>query len=389
MSKWVNRLESGLAEAISNPSDFSADNSSGTGRTVSDENDLCLALKDIKMLLYSTDREKPIVRSSSSSSDGDGSMINSLRNATVVEVDIVGALRTNDILVRLALNIEHLRLSAGNDVTNVFKVLMRRDLDGFAQYIINSHGTLPAFLLASYEKEDRSLNCGQMLRECIRYSPLMSTVLDSDLVWRFIDVHVHKPSFEISSDAFMTLRELLLTAPDGNLPSKFLETHFEDFFLKFEVMLLSENYVTRKRSLKLLGELLLKKANNVVMRRFIDTKHYLKVIMVLLRDKSVNIQYEAFHVFKIFAANPTKVSDIRNILLTNRDKLVIFLRLFKGGKLDDSTIRECDMVLNALQQLEKETHAVPKSTEVSNTSAATNTNSNPSLSDGAQVEVLS
>ena len=37
-----------------------------------------------------------------------------------------------------------------------------------------------------------------------------------------------------------------------------------------------------------------------------------------LRDKSSNIQMEAFHVFKIFVAYPDKPVDIANILYLNK-----------------------------------------------------------------------
>lgn len=40
------------------------------------------------------------------------------------------------------------------------------------------------------------------------------------------------------------------------------------------------------------------------MHSFIASPEHLKDLMSLLRDPSASIQYEAFHVFKIFVANP-------------------------------------------------------------------------------------
>lgn len=51
--------------------------------------------------------------------------------------------------------------------------------------------------------------------------------------------------------------------------------------------------------LQLLGELLLDRHNFVVMTRYISKPENLKLMMNLLRDKSPNIQFEAFHVFKV------------------------------------------------------------------------------------------
>lgn len=54
---------------------------------------------------------------------------------------------------------------------------------------------------------------------------------------------------------------------------------------------------------QLLGELLLDRHNFTVMTRYISKAENLKLMMNLLRDKSPNIQFEAFHVFKVARAN--------------------------------------------------------------------------------------
>ncbi len=77
-----------------------------------------------------------------------------------------------------------------------------------------------------------------------------------------------------------------------------LTLHSVQFFAMYSRLINSSNYVTKRQSLKLLGEILLDRANFNVMTRFIAEEHNLKVIMNLLKDKSKNIQFEAFHVFK-------------------------------------------------------------------------------------------
>jgi calcium binding protein 39 len=64
-------------------------------------------------------------------------------------------------------------------------------------------------------------------------------------------------------------------------------------------LLQSPNYVTKRQSLKLLGEILLDRTNFNVMTRYISSEENLKLMMNLLKDKSKNIQFEAFHVFKV------------------------------------------------------------------------------------------
>jgi len=85
------------------------------------------------------------------------------------------------------------------------------------------------------------------------------------------------------------------------------------FFSSFTTLILSNNYVTKRQSLKLLGEILLDRANFNVMTRYIANEANLKMMMNLLRDKSKNIQFEAFHVFKVCqVAYDECIADIRS-----------------------------------------------------------------------------
>jgi len=68
------------------------------------------------------------------------------------------------------------------------------------------------------------------------------------------------------------------------------------------------------------------------MMRYIGEKANLKVLMMLLRDTSKSIQIEAFHVFKVFVANPNKTDEVVEILHANKDKLIHFLSNFKTEK---------------------------------------------------------
>ncbi len=83
------------------------------------------------------------------------------------------------------------------------------------------------------------------------------------------------------------------------LCAEFLEHNYDRVFSEYQGLLNSENYVTRRQSLKLLGELLLDRHNFTVMTRYISNPDNLKLMMNMLKEKSRNIQFEAFHVFKV------------------------------------------------------------------------------------------
>ncbi len=60
---------------------------------------------------------------------------------------------------------------------------------------------------------------------------------------------------------------------------------------------------------QLLGELLLDRHNFTTMTRYISNPENLKLMMMMLRDRSRNIQFEAFHVFKVpHLTHPTHTS---------------------------------------------------------------------------------
>jgi calcium binding protein 39 len=80
----------------------------------------------------------------------------------------------------------------------------------------------------------------------------------------------------------------------------YLQTNFDMFFHKYNTILVqSESYVTKRQSIKLLGEILLDRANYNVMTTYVDSGEHLKIIMKLLRDDRRMINYEGFHVFKV------------------------------------------------------------------------------------------
>jgi len=82
------------------------------------------------------------------------------------------------------------------------------------------------------------------------------------------------------------------------------------------------------QSLKLLADILMARPNVRVMFEYVKSKRHLMLVMNLLRSSSRSIQHEAFHVFKVFVANPRKPDDIKSILVSNRDKLLRFLSQF-------------------------------------------------------------
>lgn len=118
--------------------------------------------------------------------------------------------------------------------------------------------------------------------------------------------------------------------------AQYLYVNFDLFFSRYNnILVQSDSYVTKRQSIKLLGEILLDRANYNVMTAYVDRGEHLKLCMNLLKDDRKMVQYEGFHVFKVFVANPNKSIAVQRILINNRDRLLKFLPHFLEDRTDD------------------------------------------------------
>uniref|UniRef100_UPI00358F6769 calcium-binding protein 39-like isoform X2 n=2 Tax=Myxine glutinosa TaxID=7769 RepID=UPI00358F6769 len=243
-------------------------------------------------------------------------------------------LYSSGLLSALVNHLQLIDFEGKKDVAQIFNNILRRQIGSRSptvEYICSNPHVLFT-LLQGYESLEIALHCGVMLRESIRHEPLAQILLLSPEFYSLFR-YVQMSTFDIASDAFATFKDLLTR--HKSLCAGFLEQNYEQVFGEYEKLLNSENYVTKRQSLKLLGELMLDRHNFKVMTRYISRTENLKLVMNLLRDKSRNIQFEAFHVFKVFVANPSKPQPILDILLKNQTKLLDFLSNFQPDRTDD------------------------------------------------------
>ncbi|XP_072902030.1 calcium-binding protein 39-like [Hemitrygon akajei] len=248
-------------------------------------------------------------------------------------------LYNSGLLISLIAHLQLIDFEGKKDVTQIFNNILRRQIGmrtPTVEYIC-SHEHILFMLLKGYETPEVALNCGIMLRECIRHEPLAKIILYSEHFRDFFR-YVEMSTFDIASDAFATFKDLLTR--HKVTCGQFLEQNYDLVFNDYEKLLHSENYVTKRQSLKLIGELLLDAHNFTVMTKYISKPENLKLMMNLLRDQSRNIQFEAFHVFKVFVANPNKTQPILDILLKNQTKLIEFLSQFQADRTDDDQFND-------------------------------------------------
>ncbi|XP_047338752.1 calcium-binding protein 39 [Impatiens glandulifera] len=259
-----------------------------------------------------------------------------------------------DVLTLFVQELPTLGWEARKDLVHCWSILLKQKVDSTCccvEYLEN-HIDLLDFLVACYDNKEIAINSGNMLRECIKVASLAKYILESPSFMLFFK-YVELPNFDVASDAFSTFKDLL--TKHETAVSQFLSVHYEEFFESYEILLASSNYVTRRQSLKLLSEFLLEAPNSQIMKRYIVEVRYLKVMMTLLKDSSKNIQISAFHIFKVFVANPHKPRDIKIILAKNHEKLVALLQNLSGGKGndDDQFEEEKEMIIKEIERLSR------------------------------------
>jgi len=256
----------------------------------------------------------------------------------------------SDLLFLLVTALPRLEFEARKDVVQIFNHLLRRQIGSrwpTVEYLDRKPEIVFA-TFAGYETEEVALNTGMILRDMLRHEPLCRVLLYSDQFYSFPH-YIETTTFGISCDAYTNLKDTL--TKHKPMVAEYLEKNYERFFSSFTTLILSTNYVTKRQSLKLLGEILLDRANFNIMTRYIANEANLKMMMNMLRDKSKNIQFEAFHVFKVFVANPKKPPQIEAILRRNRDKLLSFLREFHNDKEDEQFTDEKQFLIAQIQGL--------------------------------------
>ncbi|ORX92100.1 calcium binding protein 39-like protein, partial [Basidiobolus meristosporus CBS 931.73] len=117
---------------------------------------------------------------------------------------------SNDILYLFILKIAKFEFEAKKDVAQVFNNLLRRQIGSRQPTIeyISQKERILFMLFEGYENHDGALNCGMILRECIKYEPLAKILLLSPEVFKFFE-YIEIGTFDIASDAFATFKELL------------------------------------------------------------------------------------------------------------------------------------------------------------------------------------
>ena len=164
--------------------------------------------------------------------------------------------------------------------------------------------------------------------------------------------YVQHPQFDIAADAFSTFKDLL--SRHKNIASQYLNNNFDAFFQKYNLLLQSDNFVTKLIALKLLNDLLHDRHNLSVMKKYVNNEDNLKLIMNLLLENTTATQLIAFNIFRIFLDNPKKADEVNRILKDNKDLLIEFFQSSSNINCDnDRFLDDKSSVVEQIKEIEQ------------------------------------
>lgn len=273
-------------------------------------------------------------------------------NSTESIAQLSQEIYATDLLYLLITNLKDIEFDSRKIVVNLFNSLLRRKVGNRSptiDYLLSKKKILYA-LMKGPETPETSINTGSMLREAIKYETISRAVLFDSKFWEYFN-YVNDNSFETSTDSFSTFYDLL--SSHEKLVGEFFsnQNNIDRFMQGMNNLITRGNYVTKRESIKMLSELIMQKQNYGLMTNYVNNAVNLKIIMLLLSDRSKNIQLEGFNVFKVFVANPKKEKGVIDILTKNKEKLLIFLTGFNKEKNDDMFLAERSFVIDQIQDL--------------------------------------
>eukprot|EP00013_Stygamoeba_regulata_P025157 CAMPEP_0177647390 /NCGR_PEP_ID=MMETSP0447-20121125/10272_1 /TAXON_ID=0 /ORGANISM="Stygamoeba regulata, Strain BSH-02190019" /LENGTH=418 /DNA_ID=CAMNT_0019149967 /DNA_START=1246 /DNA_END=2502 /DNA_ORIENTATION=+ len=253
-------------------------------------------------------------------------------------------------------DLESLEFEARKDAVLVFTYLAHYQLseDGncpLVQYVVSENPALLTHLFAEFAREGVHVHVYEMIKSLVASQQVTALLLDPAHQELFLQLFTYQthPDFTVCTDAFDIFKDLLTR--HGALACTFMSAQQVPLFERYnETLLRSENFVTRKQALELLGQLLVEQRNVEVRMAYINSRQNLYLIMQLLAEGSPAVQHSTYNIFKLFIANPSKTASIERVLFLNKEKIMKYIRNFETERDEDPTfMREKEFLLSKME----------------------------------------
>lgn len=274
--------------------------------------------------------------------------------------ELYDAIYQLDILHDLLAKMPELEFEPRKDVALIFATCLRRSRDNkfvTVDYLVTKPQTLslmlrtPELALTKPNASDLFLKSCSIILECLKYEQLCRMMLRDPQLWVFFDL-ARGGSFEVSTESLQILTSFF-TVHHKLVSTEFFshQANLQKLIDKINKLMAHGNYVTKRQSVKLLHSLIMIRSYNQFLTTYINSPENLKLIMILLSDRSKNLQMGSFNIFKVFVANPRKSKPVSDIMVKNRDKLLHYLASFNADSKDTTFLDEKEYVVQEIESL--------------------------------------
>ena len=129
-----------------------------------------------------------------------------------LQMFLIKEIYENNLFEILVQEIEKFPFEARKDAVIIFNSLLRRQIPPNRQIVAenlrDNRGNLLKDLLNGYDRPERTLHYGLMLRECIKFEFLAEIVLNLPEFEKLFD-YIQLPTFDVSSDVFALIIQTL------------------------------------------------------------------------------------------------------------------------------------------------------------------------------------
>ena len=238
-----------------------------------------------------------------------------------------------DLLVVLLDMLEEADFESRKEIVNVFVALMgfrgagKQGAQCLDTYLADKGCSILSIALKYIAIDELALHGGTVFRGCLLHRGMDNAIVDNfAVILKCFEPNLTSKSFDIVSDAFLSFSKLLMAL--RSMSPQLVSDSYDMLCPYMHRLLKSTEYVTQRQALTLLRSVLFDRVNYCFMQRFIQERDNLVIVMKLLANPSVTIRWGAYHIFKVFAANPRKPEKIQKVLLKNRTKLISYLEQY-------------------------------------------------------------
>jgi len=186
-----------------------------------------------------------------------------------------------DIITKIIETLPSLEFETCKDAVHVVNYLIK-EKNSQSVAVLKKDPRLMNTLADSCSNVHIAIHCNSILRNCICDDDLLATFFTNSYD-KFVE-HVQISTFDVASNNFTTLKTALLRDPV--ITGNFFNSNEDKIISSFNALFRSKNQVTKRTSVKLIGELLEEKNNSSTRAAFVKNEESCKLVCELLTGKA-------------------------------------------------------------------------------------------------------